>query len=108
MPSNKTRDRLKKEAANAAKRVELTGKNDIIYTTVAITPVIDKVTDSVVFKIQEIRFTIDKQIVSMVEIDSARTMGTALNKLENAFNETTYNIKQLRNVAKQLKKELEE
>ena len=101
MPSNKTRDRLKKQAM--LQKVETTGKNEVVYKTVALMPVFDEL--GVDYKIIEICFTSEKQLVSMEEIDHCRTQGSALNKLENAFNETAYNILHLRRTVKALRKE---
>lgn len=98
MPSNKTRDRLKQE------HFELTGKNEMIYRTVAMCPVLDENND-VVYKVFELAFTLDKNLVSMEEIDKCRTQGSALIKLETAFVNKTSNITQIRKVVKELKKE---
>jgi hypothetical protein len=101
MPSNKNRDKIRREQQLQKEQAETTGKNEIIYKTVALCPVLEK--GDVVYKIVEIEFTASKQLVSMVEVDSCRTQGTAMNKLENAVNTTLFNIKLLRDVAKKLK-----
>ena len=105
MPSNKKRDLLIKQAQDKQTMIEQTGNLSLIYKTVALMPVLDDL--GVNYKVVEICFTADKKLVSMEEIDRCRTQGTALNKLENAFNETAYNILQLRRTVKALRKEQE-
>jgi hypothetical protein len=97
MPSNKNRDKKR--------QAELTGKGDVIFKTVGIAPVLEK--GEVVYKIFEIEFTTSKQCVSMVEVDSTKMQGTALNKLQLAVNRTLFDITELRKAAKHLKKENE-
>jgi hypothetical protein len=102
MPSNKNKDRLKKEQQKK-QHFELTGKNEMIYSTIALCPVLEN--NDIIYKVMEISFTLDKKLVSMVEIDKCRTQGTASLKAESAFINKTSNILQLRKVVKELMKE---
>lgn len=102
MPSNKNKERMRKEAASA-QHFELTGKNQMIYETVALMPKLEN--DEIIYSIVRIQFTDDKKLVSMEEIDKCRTQGTALVKVETAFINGTCNITQLRKVVRELKKE---
>ena len=103
MPSNKNKDKLKMEQLKK-NELELTGKNEVIYRTAALMPELDEKND-VIYKVVEICFTADKKLVSMEEVDRCRTQGSAMTKLEIAFNRAAYNIQLLRKVVKELKKE---
>jgi hypothetical protein len=102
MPSNKNKQRQRD--AERKQHMETTGNGSMIYTTVALCPTLDENND-VVYKIMELSFTLDKKLVSMVEIDKCRTQGSALIKVESAFINGTSNITQLRRVVRELKKE---
>ncbi len=105
MPSNKNKQ-LQRAAALKQQQVELTGKNEMIYRTVALCPVLDENND-VIYKVMELSFTLDKKLVTMSEIDKCRTQGSALIKVETAFVNEICNITRLRKVIKELKKEQE-
>lgn len=101
MPSNKNKQ-LQREALRK-QQVELTGKNEMIYKTVALCPVLEN--NEIVYKVMELSFTIDKKLVSMVEVDKCRTQGSALIKVETAFVNEICNITRLRKVVKELIKD---
>lgn len=111
MPSNKQRDILRKQEADKKLLAETTGSGEIVYSSIALCPVLEKnvITKEIeiVYKIMELQFTMDKKFVSMEEIDRCRTQGTALNKLQIHASNSMFDIAHLRRVAKQLKKELE-
>jgi hypothetical protein len=102
MPSNKNREKARQEAIKK-QQFELTGKNEMIYKTVALCPVLEN--NEIIYKVMELSFTLDKKLVSMVEVDKCRTQGSALLKVETAFVNGTCNITQLRKVVRELKKE---
>lgn len=104
MPSNKNKQRLRE--AERKLQMETTGNGTMIYSTVALCPVLDD-NNEIIYKVMELSFTLDKKLVSMVQIDKCRTQGSALIKVETAFVNGTCNITQLRKVVKELKKEQE-
>lgn len=101
MPSNKNRDKIRQ--LQRQQQIETTGKNEVIYKTVALCPVVEN--NEVVYKIVEIEFTNTKKFVSMVEVDSTKLQSAAFNKLHLAVG-SLYDITQLRKTVKKLKEDL--
>lgn len=102
MPSNKNRAKAQAEKIAAAK-VETTGAGDIIYTTAAICPVLVK--GALVYSVRVLTFTEQGTVVSIEEVDSARSPSTALAKLQTIASKTIFSLPQLRAIAKQLKEQ---
>jgi hypothetical protein len=97
MPSNKQRDILKKQ-------LEKTGKNQIVFYSAAIVPVIKK--DVVTFKIMKIGFTSLGECVTIEEVAKARDESTALLKLQmELHNCGATDLKTLRQLVKQVKED---
>lgn len=97
MPSNKNQ-LLARQKAN---KIETTGKNDVIYSTLALCPVLKN--DVVMYQIVEIGFTLDKQCVSMIVLEEKNNQAAALKRFEMLLGNYGRDIRQLRQFVKQLK-----
>lgn len=100
MPSNKQKDKLK-----AAALIERTGKNEIIYDAISLVTTLEN--NKVIYKIMLIRFTTDKNIVSMEVLDTALDPANALGKFQIQTSDVCMDLKQMRKIAKELNQSVE-
>lgn len=96
MPSNKNKQREK---------MERTGKNEMIHPALSIVPALDK-DGNVFYKIVKITFTLTGKCVSIETVAKATNEFQALVKFNNALVEDIGDIKQMRNVVKELKEDV--
>lgn len=96
MPSNKNKDLHNK--------VERTGKNEMVYNTACICPVLEK--DKVVYQIITIGFTLSGECVTIEKVDQVDSEGAAIPKLQQHLVQSgALDIMNLRNIVKNLKEE---
>jgi hypothetical protein len=103
MPSNKNRDKMKQQTAPVIvtpPQVELTGKNEVVYHTCALCPVLEN--DKIVYKIVDIGFTLSGQCVSIETRDSTDSQGEALSKYE-LHDSDSVDIRSIRKIAKAIR-----